>query len=250
MIGQPFHTLASTDSTNNYAMGLVQQGLAHHGCAVFARNQTAGKGQRGRVWVSEADQNIALSVVLKPSCTLDQQFLLSMFAAVAVAEWLSTLVGDETRIKWPNDLYWRDRKAGGILIENLIQGRSWTFAILGIGININQVTFPEGAGRPVSVRQITGKTFDPLEQAYRLCDQLQHRETWLRVGQESTLVEAYNALLYKKGEEVSLQTQAGILQTRIQKVDEKGLLHTQDTVARQFVHGSVEWQTPSPGSFL
>lgn len=241
MIGQPFLTLASTDSTNNYAMALVQQGMAQHGCAVFARNQTAGKGQRGRVWVSEADQNIALSVVLKPACTLDQQFLLSMFAAVAVAEWLSTLIGDETRIKWPNDLYWRDRKAGGILIENLIQGRIWSFAILGIGINLNQVAFPEGAGRPVSVRQITGKSFDPLEQAYRLCDQLQQREQLLLAGQESKLVATYNDLLYRRGETVSLQTPQEILQTRIREVDQQGRLHTRDTQDRAFTHGAVEW---------
>ena len=70
---------------------------------------------------------------------------------------------DETSIKWPNDIYWRDRKAGGILIENILQGKKWKFAIVGIGININQTLFPASLPNPVSLKQITGKTFNVVE---------------------------------------------------------------------------------------
>ena len=79
-------------------------------------------------------------------------------------------------IKWPNDLYWRDRKAGGILVENIFRGSTWEWSIVGIGLNINQVKFPENLTNPVSFRQITGKTFQVLELSKELCFHLQ--QTW------------------------------------------------------------------------
>ena len=92
--------------------------------------------------------------------------------------------GDETKIKWPNDLYWQDRKAGGILIESIVRSResgvgSWEWAIIGIGININQTTFPDDLPNPVSLKQITGKNFDPVELAKELCGLLDKRFTEL-----------------------------------------------------------------------
>jgi BirA family biotin operon repressor/biotin-[acetyl-CoA-carboxylase] ligase len=241
MIGQPFIILQSTDSTNNYAMGLVQHGMAQDGCVVFAHHQTAGKGQRGRSWISEPNQNITLSIVLEPPLALHQQFILSMFTAHCVCEWLEKEVDIDMQIKWPNDLYWRDRKAGGVLIENQIQGQNWQFAVVGIGINLNQVEFPTDSGRPVSLRQITGKSFDPLEMSYRLCDVLQRNSPLLDTAQTGKLVENYNKRLYKKGELVKIRHHHTLFETRIVGVDAHGQLHTQDVIERDFAFGTVEW---------
>ena len=150
-LGSPFIELLSVDSTNNYALTKLHAGLTQHGAAFFAHEQIAGKGQRGKTWISEKDANLILSVVINPHHLLEltQQFLLSACVAVSAAEFFSRYAGDATRIKWPNDLYWSDRKAGGILIENIIGSQrsdtespiaSWLWAVAGIGININQIT--------------------------------------------------------------------------------------------------------------
>ena len=131
-----FIILTSVDSTNNYAMAMVQSGQASHGDAFFSWEQTAGKGQRGRHWQTGKGQNIALSVVLEPTAIKPgHQFYLSVAVALACYDFFNAIAGPETFIKWPNDIFWRDRKAGGVLIENVFNGNTWRFAVVGIGIN-------------------------------------------------------------------------------------------------------------------
>ena len=159
-----FVILDVVHSTNNYAMENVHARMAKHGKAYFSTNQIAGKGQRGKVWEAEKGQNIALSIVLEPSMlSIVQQFRLSTVVSLACFNFLSKYAGEETSIKWPNDIYWRDRKAGGVLIENILQGKDWKYSVVGIGININQTIFDPALPNPVSLKQITGKTFDPVE---------------------------------------------------------------------------------------
>ncbi|MFA6609111.1 MAG: biotin--[acetyl-CoA-carboxylase] ligase, partial [Candidatus Paceibacterota bacterium] len=162
--------LAVVESTNIYAMDLLQANLAGHGAAFFAHQQTSGKGQRGKSWTTEPGQNIALSVIIDVSfLTITRQFPLSSMVAAASYDFFSNYAGDETRIKWPNDIYWRDRKAGGILIENLVRGNNWQGAVAGIGINLNQTGFQASVRNPVSLKQITGKQYNPVEMARELC---------------------------------------------------------------------------------
>src|SRR5256885_16124829 len=100
-------------------MGLVHAGMAQHGTAVFTHEQTKGKGQRNRQWQSQKDQNIAISLVIEPkSLVISELFILSMTIATGVKHFFNSYTNGDVKIKWPNDIYWRDRKAGGILIEN------------------------------------------------------------------------------------------------------------------------------------
>ena len=160
-IGHPIIELSSVESTNIYAMQMAHARLASPGTVYFAWEQTAGKGQRQKSWKSEPGQNLILSAVTTPEVAFrENQFRLSCSAALACRDFFSKYAGDETTIKWPNDLYWRDRKAGGILIENIIRGIHWEYAIIGIGININQTFFDPSLPNPVSLKQITGKNFN------------------------------------------------------------------------------------------
>src|SRR6186713_2645315 len=134
MIGNPFTVLATVDSTNNYAMAQVHAGLAKHGAAWFAREQHSGRGQRSKLWVTQPGENIILSTVVEPFLLIQQQFALSAAIALACHRFFSKFAGEETKIKWPNDLYWRDRKAGGILVENVIGSLDPIAIELGIGI--------------------------------------------------------------------------------------------------------------------
>ena len=193
IIGKPFVELDSVESTNNYAMQLVKTGKAYHGNAFFAHNQTAGKGQRNKQWLSTSGENIILSVIIdaKP-LLLSKQFFLNVIVALAVHELFNNYATNSTKIKWPNDIYYNDRKAAGILIENIIIGSDWQFAVVGIGININQVKFDEALKNPVSLKNITGKNYNVIELAKELCALLQQRFLELLNNDFASLMKVYN----------------------------------------------------------
>jgi BirA family biotin operon repressor/biotin-[acetyl-CoA-carboxylase] ligase len=253
-IGTPFIELQSVDSTNKYAMGLVHrdhlpdgQDEAQHGTSIFTHEQTSGKGRRGKKWVSEKDLNIALSILLNPyPLRVQEQFRLSICIAVSVHEFFYNYAGDKTSIKWPNDLYWRDRKAGGILIENVIgTGQSatgnWQWAIVGIGININQAIFPDDLPNAVSLKQITGKNYQPIELAKELCSVIEKNYQALIKGKFESLFNNYQIHLYKKDEKVKLKKDNRVFETTIKAVSETGQLITQHSIEERFDFGEVEW---------
>ena len=255
-IGLPFVELQSVDSTNNYARKQIHAGLAQHGMAIFTHEQLSGKGQRGKSWSSEKDANIILSIVIKPQpLLLTQQFLLSACVAVAIHDFFIKYAGPDTKIKWPNDLYWQDRKAGGILIESIVGSQesgvgSWEWAIVGIGININQTAFPDHLPNPVSLKQITGKNFDPVELAKELCELLNKNfEELVNDGFEKTYA-AYLADLYKINSTVKFKKDNRVFEAIIKSVSPSGklIVHPdsyrdieEDPISIGFDFGEVEW---------
>jgi BirA family biotin operon repressor/biotin-[acetyl-CoA-carboxylase] ligase len=222
--------------------------LAQHGTAVFSHEQTAGKGQRGKEWVSKARGNIALSILLKPAALpISDQFRLSVCTAVAVRNFFSKYAGSETVIKWPNDLYWKDRKAGGILIENVIKAHSagpasWEWAVIGIGININQSHFPPALTNPVSLKQITGKTFEVVPLARELASIILQSVELLYSGGYATLLNEYLSHFYKKGEVVRLKNGTRVFEATIKGITPDGKLIVSHTTEEEFAVGEVEWQ--------
>jgi BirA family transcriptional regulator, biotin operon repressor / biotin---[acetyl-CoA-carboxylase] ligase len=240
-IGSPFIELQQVDSTNNYATGLVHAGMAQEGTVVFAHEQTRGKGQRNKTWKAQKGANIIMSAVVQPRpLPLSRAFLFSMATANALHRFFSPYAGSETKVKWPNDLYWRDRKAGGILIENIIMGSEWNYAIVGLGININQVEFPGLKTRAVSLRQITGREFDVLELARELCHHLQQSYALLESYPE-VIRDEYHRNLYKLNEPVRLRQNSRVFETTIKGVTPLGDLVTFSTVEERFSMGEVEW---------
>ncbi|QHS61418.1 biotin--[acetyl-CoA-carboxylase] ligase [Chitinophaga agri] len=198
MIGQPLYILDTVDSTNNYAMEQVNKGQVTPGTAWFAMEQTAGKAQRGKQWSSPPGENIMLSIALQPGMLpLSRQFMLSVAVSLATCDWFTQYAGDETSIKWSNDLYWRDRKAAGMLIENVLRGNTWQYAITGIGININQTSFPTHLPNPVSLKQITGKTWDPIELTRTLCASIEERLKLLHPAHYDKLMQDYKSKLFR-----------------------------------------------------
>ena len=139
-------------------------------------------------------ENIILSVVVEPRFpSTNQQFTLSAAIAACMPSIFSAnYSSDEWKIKWPNDLYWRDRKAGGILIESVCKGNDWLFAIVGIGININQIQFPDHIKNAVSLKQITGKTMNAVELAKHLCTCIEKRYSELKKSGADQLISHYN----------------------------------------------------------
>jgi BirA family transcriptional regulator, biotin operon repressor / biotin---[acetyl-CoA-carboxylase] ligase len=251
-LGFPFTKLQSVDSTNNYARQQIHAGLAQHGMAIFAHEQLSGKGQRGKGWSSEKGVNIILSIVIKPQpLLLTQQFMLSACVAVAVHDLFMKYAGADTKIKWPNDLYWQDRKAGGLLIESGVRSResgpdsnrdgTWEWSIVGIGININQTTFPSELPNPVSLKQITGKTFDTVELAKELCELLNKNFDELLNDGFEKIYAAYLADLYKINSTVKFKKGNRVFEATIKSVSSSGKLIVQHSIEEEFDFGDVEW---------
>lgn len=228
-------------------MTMAHEGMAQHGTAIFTHEQTKGRGQRGKKWNSENNSNIILSLVINPyPLSLSEQFKLSICAAVSTHNFFSGLAGNETKIKWPNDLYWRDRKAGGVLIENIVQSSesgagSWEWSVIGIGININQTSFSPDLPNPVSLKQVTGKDFEPAIMAKELCEIFDKHFQLLIAGKFEQLFNLYQTHLYKKDEKVKLKKGNRIFETTIKAVAESGQLITQHSIEERFEFGEVEW---------
>ncbi len=238
-VGEPFIVLKQVASTNNYAMEQVKTGSAGHGAAWLALDQTGGKGQRNRAWVSETGKNILLSVILDAnSWKTSELFKVSVAAALAAHDFFIKYVPDNISIKWPNDIYAGDRKAGGILIENIIRGNIWQFAIVGVGLNINQDVFDAALPNPVSLKQLTGKVHDVIEMAMELCNCLDYRYNQLITAGFGIMLQQYNAVLYKKEALVELRKGNVVSSHIIKGVNALGQLETGQQV---FDFGEVEW---------
>ena len=243
----PLTILTSVDSTNNYAMGMVRDGLAKHGEAWFSYEQTHGKGRRGKMWKAEKGKNIISTIVVSTRfLTVYQQFYLSVAVSLACLEFYKKYAGDETKIKWPNDIFWNDRKAGGILIENVVKGNDWQWAIIGIGININQTEFSvDSVFVPVSLKQITGREYDVIALANELYEMVMSKYDALKNNQFDKMLIEYNQILFGLDKKVKLRKDNISFETIVKGVSEQGQLITYDTIERQFGFDEVEWQ-PHP----
>lgn len=156
--------IASTNSTNTLLKELIAKGQEPR--FIYAGYQTAGRGQTGNNWESEEGKNLLCSILLPARANL---FELNVVTAVAVQR----MLGEDFTIKWPNDIYWQDKKIAGILIENAIIGNEVKYSIAGIGINVNQTEFKSDAPNPVSLKQIRGTDFDINELMQKLYNEVQ-----------------------------------------------------------------------------
>lgn len=169
---QPHLTIVEeAGSTNSVMAEADREHPLPHGHAIMARRQTAGRGQRGNSWESEAGQNVTLSVMLRPEgVEIREQFMVSEAVAIATAITVRELTGLEAEVKWPNDIYVGEHKIAGILIECGLEGGRISRAIAGIGLNVNQSAWLSDAPNPISMRQLTGKRYDTEDTARRLVE--------------------------------------------------------------------------------
>ena len=219
--------LESVDSTNNYAMARIHAGLATDGLVCLARNQWAGKGQRGKTWMSEPGQNLIMSLIIKPyHLVISRQFVFSAAVALGILETVKGLKNANWKIKWPNDIFWSDRKAAGILIENIILGENWLWSVIGIGMNLNQLIFPPEIPNAISLKQITGLDYEPVLIARELVGKIQNRIAVLRNNPDQILKD-FNEFLYKKDEIIALRIKGELIVSALKNVEDDGRLVTE-----------------------
>ncbi|MEO0875802.1 MAG: biotin--[acetyl-CoA-carboxylase] ligase, partial [Bacteroidota bacterium] len=151
-------------STNAYATELLAKTAPNEGTVISAAYQEAGRGQIGSSWTASAGENLLLSVILYPRWLVaQQQFLLSRAVALAVADTITHYVDGQAQVKWPNDVYFGDKKLAGILIQNSLSGKYLQWSVVGIGLNVNEAAFPVDLPKAGSLFLSAGQKFDLAE---------------------------------------------------------------------------------------
>ncbi len=192
--------LEQATSTNLELLQLSNEKRLPEGTVVITDSQTQGRGQGENSWESEPGCNLTFSIILYPlSVKASGQFILSKVISLAVYDFVSQIVPGVS-VKWPNDVYVGDRKITGILIENFIEGAYITKSIAGIGVNINQEQFVSGAPNPVSLRQLTGESYQLEECIETLHNCIANRYQMIRERREGKLHEDYLRCMYRFGQ--------------------------------------------------
>lgn len=219
---EEFRIYDTIDSTNKEAHRLLASGQKLHGNALIALHQTEGRGQYGRTWISEPGNHLAMSIILQPvQMPLKDLSLLSLKTSTAVARTLQHLEPSlHPLIKWPNDIYIDKFKLAGILIENSISSSKVQHSVIGIGMNVNESTFPPDLPNPVSLFQLTGKKYEIFNIAKKM------REEVMKVLDESfqTWKTEYDQMIYSLGVQNEFEINGIRVKATITGVDEDGRL--------------------------
>lgn len=199
--GQDIVYFEEIDSTNRYAKKLAAEGAAH-GTLVLADTQTAGRGRRGRGWISPAGSSISMTLILRPDMPPAQVAKISLLTALATANAIRRVTGLNARIKWPNDIVSEGRKVCGMLLEMDATQERVASVVAGVGINVHQTQFDSEiahsassldllAGRRISRAAIVRAFLQEFEQAWALGDEAMmraYRERSATIGQRVQVI--------------------------------------------------------------
>ncbi len=227
------------DSTNSFLHG-YHEGDDVETVVAVAEYQTAGRGQGTNHWESERGKNLTFSVRVAPKgVRVACQYVLSMCMALAVKDVLSEHAEGMT-VKWPNDIYWNDKKISGTLIETTIAGKNVKTCIFGTGININQTEFLSDAPNPVSIKHIVGHEVDREELLKKV---MRNLEKYLKIvysGERKKIHDAYMNCLYRKEGVHKYRDNNGTFEASIERVEDSGHLVLRSTDGRERRYGFKE----------
>ncbi len=240
-IGHVIIDLTTIDSTNNYAIRLIEEGMAEHGMVIRADYQTAGKGQLGNTWYADEGKNLLCSIILDMTAfKLSKQFLLNKYISVCITEILTTqLEIDKICIKWPNDIYADKSKIAGILIENIIRGSEWKYAVVGIGLNVNQPKM-EALKKATSILIETGKIAN-INQVLKKFLKLLEMNFNTMINTPYTIEEKYQNTLLLIGQNISIKKNHEVYDGTLSGVDDDGniLIKIKDKI-KKYRHKEIE----------
>ncbi len=239
-MGKRWIKLDNVSSTNSYISTLLNQEREVGPLVVLTDYQEAGRGQQSHSWHSHREENLLMSLLLFPAfLSASSQFRLSMVASLAITDTLGSL-GIATNIKWPNDILTKKGKIAGILIEHGISGRSISHSIIGIGLNLNQVTFPEFPVPATSVMLEKAIRTDPGDMAKKLILNLEARYNTLERGGSQSIDYDYLEKLYLINRRASFLAHDETFEGAIRGVSEFGELQVEtEGQLMTFGHGEV-----------
>jgi BirA family transcriptional regulator, biotin operon repressor / biotin---[acetyl-CoA-carboxylase] ligase len=233
--------LSEIDSTNSYALRALHEGKLGHGAVIQALHQTEGRGQRSNKWENEAGKDLLLSIIIEPQqYGIKQVVLLNMAVCVSLHKLLSAYTKDVT-IKWSNDIYVKDNKVSGVLIENTWRGEHWNYAVIGIGVNVNS-THLHAKGlqaTAINTEHPAELNIDNLRQELL---QLLEEHFMLCTADAQLVIDTYNAHLKSKNQQVIFEIDGKPVMATIKRVDEDGRIVLKISNAlRKFAYGEAKW---------
>jgi len=223
-IGRTILVKGATESTNEDLWELGRQG-AEEGTVVIAEMQRAGKGRKGRQWISPANRNLYMSVLLRPPFPPADAAMVTLMAGVVLCEALQEVFPLRPQIKWPNDLLLEGRKAAGILAEMEAEQESIHFLILGIGVNLNmsREMFPEDLRYPAtSVQLALGRPVERVPFVRCLLERLDRGYQQLLLDRGASVLKDWNRYCAHREERLEVSTAKGTLRGRFRGLDEEG----------------------------
>ena len=209
-------------STNTYIKELKQKKEVHDRTAILTEFQTKGRGQGKNNWHSSKAENLLVSLYRKIDMPAEKNFMLTVIASLSLYRLLKDF-GVDCTIKWPNDIYYKNNKIAGILIENTLMQGKVIETVIGIGLNINEVNFPEWVPNPCSIAQISDNSYTPAE----VCNDLLQKfeQTFEAYNQdEEELYHTYNSLLFRLNKWYPFQYGTKTFNGRIHGVEPDGRL--------------------------
>ena len=205
IIGRKLFVFDSIDSTNTCGKTLAEAGI-EEGTVVFAEHQTAGRGRNGRMWVSESQNNLLFSVVVRPQLPKEQVAFLTFYSAVSIAQAVESIVGCSVECKWPNDLLLNGRKFCGILLESSFQQSTPDYSIIGIGMNVNQKSFDEGMrNRATSLSLEQNAEFDRKQVFQRILVYMDRLYGDVQSGNFQNIMKEWNSRCKMFGKSVTVE---------------------------------------------
>lgn len=234
--------LPEVDSTNSYLRNYTPA-EGERITVVTADFQTAGRGQGTNSWESEQGKNLLFSVMVHPTMLpVRRQFLLSEAYALALKEALDDYTQDIS-IKWPNDIYWRDKKISGTLIETRLTKQGLSSAILGTGIDVNQKVFRSDAPNPVSLFNILGREVDRDELLRVIIDKVKKYYAMIENGEYIDIAALYHSRLYRNHGFHPYRDKDGDFEGAIVEVEDDGhlILRDREGHVRSYAFKEVEY---------
>ncbi len=223
-IARNYIELAETDSTNTYAQNMLAGSPPPDGTAILTYRQVQGRGQRQAVWESEPYMNLTFSLILYPGfVSARNSFLLSKAVALGVYDYARTVLGNDVKIKWPNDIYFKDRKICGILIENSLRGTNVSQSVIGIGLNINQIVF-QSSSTAASFKSITNSEYNLPECFATLCHHIEGRYLQLKTQKSGVINNDYLEALYSLNEVKAYKAGEETFMAKITGISDEGKL--------------------------
>lgn len=243
IIGSKIFSGENLSSTNSYAIRLLTSERPPEGTIITTDFQTAGRGQPGNSWESEAGKNLLFSIILYPDMiNPSEQFIISMAVSLGIYDFVSRHTG-RSKVKWPNDIYVDNDKIAGILIESSTIGEKVFYMVVGIGLNINQDNFRSNAPNPVSLRQITGKMYDTTSCLQEVAADLDLRYGQVLDGHRNTVKSDYMMNLYRYNEWTTFRDAEGSFAGMIKDVENDGrmIVETRSGKLKHYYFKEVEF---------
>ena len=221
-------------STNTYMLELLAEGtLTGEMTVIYSMRQTAGRGQIGNSWESEAEKNITFSILLRPSfLPVREQFLISEITCLAIVNALKCFAPNAPfSVKWPNDIYCGNEKICGILIENSLMGSHINYSVVGIGINVNQERWIGNAPNPTSLKLCSGAEHSPIDVLDKVVANIASLYEQLKNGDKQQLhAQYFNCIYRRNGFFPYKDAETGReFNARIKEIEPSGYLHLEDT---------------------